>query len=71
MVKLEAENAAARELHAPASESGQGYDENGSYTYIEPCCRTCGTADEYAVRWPCDTAKSLGMDQSEEGQANA
>lgn len=68
--RLEAENAAARELHEPASEAGQGYDETGSYTYIEPCCRTCGTADEYAVRWPCNTAKALGLDQFGEGQAN-
>ena len=61
VTRLRSENAAARELHEPAPEAGQGYDENGRYTYIEPCCRTCGTADEYAVRWPCSTAKALGM----------
>jgi len=31
------------------------YDEPGECPDL--ACRTCGTAYEYAVHWPCDTAK--------------
>lgn len=57
--------AAARKLHQPLMEGGQGWDGNGNYTFIKPCCPTCGTSDEYAVRWPCTTAKALGMENGD------
>lgn len=62
---LEGQLATAQALHQPYPEGGQGYDEKGNYTYIEPCCQVCGTADEFAVRWPCGTARALGVDGGE------
>lgn len=52
-----------RALHEPIVEGGQGYDEGGNYTYIQPCCTTCGTSDEYAVQWPCATIRALNGEE--------
>jgi hypothetical protein len=53
------------ELHSPTNEeehgSPQGFLGGGRYGYIEPACITCGTFDEYAVPWPCDTIKALAQ----------
>jgi hypothetical protein len=50
-------------LHQREDE-GMGYgsdddDTPGSYGTIHNVCTTCGTADEYAVRWPCPTVAAL------------
>lgn len=44
-------------LHRPVPD-GQGFID-GSYGTISPACGTCGTHDEYAVPWPCPTARAL------------
>jgi hypothetical protein len=59
---LAASLAAVKALHQPIREGGQGFYDDGRYGYIEPACETCGTADEYAVEWPCATARALGED---------
>jgi hypothetical protein len=59
---LAAKLAAIKALHRPIREGGQGFYDNGRYGYIEPACETCGTSDEYAVEWPCSTARALGED---------
>lgn len=58
MVRLEAENAAARELHQPVT-----VDWSAS-----PKCKA--SHGPGWVNWPCSDAKALGMDQSGEGQTN-
>jgi hypothetical protein len=61
LAEAQAKIDAALALHQPFPDCGQGYLPDGSYGYIEPACLVCGTADEYAVPWPCDTAKALGI----------
>ena len=47
-----------RSWHQPID--GMGYDPiTGEYGRIDPACSACGTPDEYAVSYPCPTAKSL------------
>jgi hypothetical protein len=64
--ELETQLAKARELHQPEPD-GLGFrdkpypDGDGAYGRIDPACPTCGQHDEYAVPWPCATAKALGM----------
>ncbi len=51
-----------RELHQPTEGLGYGCDEDdipGSYGHIAQVCTSCGTADEYGVRWPCPTIRAL------------
>jgi hypothetical protein len=51
-----------RALHRPAEGLGYDSDEDdtpGSYGHIAQACTTCGTTDEYAVRWPCGTLRAL------------
>lgn len=45
-------------LHQPVQD-GLGYLGDGSYGTISPACSTCGTHDEYAVPWPCPTARAV------------
>lgn len=45
-------------LHQPVQD-GLGELDDGSYGTISPACSTCGTHDEYAVPWPCPTARAL------------
>lgn len=44
-------------LHQPIPD-GMGFID-GSYGTISPACGTCGAYDEYAVPWPCPTARAL------------
>lgn len=55
---------AAETLHQPVEQGAQGFDESGNYTYIKPCCTTCGNADDMAVRWPCATKRALDGKES-------
>jgi hypothetical protein len=43
-------------LHYPVP--GFGYTPEG-YGDINPACSSCGTDDEYAVPWPCDTVRAI------------
>lgn len=45
-------------VHSPDPDGGMGYQEGGGYGSIDPACRECGTADEYAVAWPCGTRQT-------------
>ena len=49
---------AVLDLHKPDKFDGQGWTKDG-YGIITPACRTCGTADEYAVHWPCPTYRAI------------
>jgi len=52
-----------RALHQPTQGLGYDSDEDDaprSYGQIAQACTTCGTTDEYAVRWPCATVRALG-----------
>lgn len=44
-------------LHRPVPD-GLG-DTGTGYGTVSPACGTCGTHDEYAVPWPCPTARAL------------
>ncbi|MFE0808183.1 hypothetical protein ACFW34_11955 [Streptomyces sp. NPDC058848] len=60
--RAEAAIGRVRALHQPAQGLGYDSDEDdtpGSYGQIAQACTTCGTTDEYAVRWPCDTIRAL------------
>ena len=49
-----------REWHEPIEGGGMGYGPTGGgYGRIDPACSTCGTPDEYAVPYPCNTAQVL------------
>lgn len=53
-------------LHQPTSGLGYDCDEDdtpGSYGEIAQVCTSCGTADEYGVRWPCSTLAALDQPQ--------
>ena len=54
-----------RALHQPVQD-GLGYLDDGSYGTISPACSTCGTHDEYAVPWPCPTARAVALTETEE-----
>jgi hypothetical protein len=54
---------AALAIHQPGSEPSQGWLRDGIYGYIETPCAGCEAVDEYAVPWPCATARALGGDQ--------
>lgn len=54
---------AAIALHQPDPDGGTGYHPGGGYGDIDPACSTCGTSDEYAVPWPCQTYESLARAQ--------
>lgn len=52
--------AAVREvatLHRPVPD-GWGFIGD-SYGTVSPACGTCGTHSEYAVPWPCPTARAV------------
>ncbi|MEU4256297.1 hypothetical protein AB0B42_00545 [Streptomyces fradiae] len=52
-----------RALHQPTPGVGFGPDDDptpGAYGDIAQACTSCGTADEFAVRWPCPTIRALG-----------
>ena len=57
--ELEGQVAEVARLHQPAPDGGQGWTGDG-YGDIASACRSCGAADEYAVRWPCETASAVG-----------
>lgn len=44
-------------LHQPVPD-GLG-DTSTEYGTVSPACGTCGTHGEYAVPWPCPTARAL------------
>ena len=51
-----------RAMHRPTEGVGYDCDEDntpGSYGEIAQVCTTCGTPDEYGVRWPCATIRVL------------
>lgn len=50
---------AVQEIHRPHPDGGQGYDADGQYVWFDQVCQTCGQYDEYAVPYPCPTAKAL------------
>ena len=52
-----------RDQHTPdpRDTSGVGYRDDGDYGPVDPCCRVCGTPDEYAVLWPCPTYALLDV----------
>lgn len=53
-----------RELHRPVE--GLGYDsDEGGYGHIAQVCTSCGTADEYGVRWPCPTVRAIDAQAAE------
>ncbi|MER7813769.1 hypothetical protein, partial [Streptomyces sp900116325] len=56
----EAAVARVRQLHRPVEGLGRDSDDNpGGYGLINQACTTCGTPDELAVPWPCDTIRAL------------
>jgi hypothetical protein len=49
-------------MHQPTQGLGYDCDEDdtpGSYGEIAQVCTTCGTHDEYGVRWPCATFTAI------------
>lgn len=47
---------AATHEERSGDDCGQGYVGSG-YGYVDPSCSVCGTPDEYAEPWPCETVK--------------
>lgn len=47
-------------LHQPTDGMGYEPDNGGSYGEMSRVCTTCGTSDEYGVKWPCATARAVG-----------
>lgn len=55
--------------HSPTD--GVGWlTENGEYGDVREACGVCGTADEYAVRWPCRTVQALACLDSDHPDFN-
>lgn len=52
----EAAIARARAHHQPTEGLGHGPDGYGD---IPQACTSCGTSDELAIPWPCDTVLAL------------
>jgi hypothetical protein len=48
-------------LHSEATGFTMGYTENFDYGRTPNACNECGTADEYAVPWPCPTLRALAQ----------
>ena len=44
-----------RDAHDRDPHGGMGWRDDGDYGVYENACLVCGTADEYAVEWPCYT----------------
>lgn len=65
LAALTAQRDAVLALHRDAG-PGMGHDTpSGDYYGDFPTsCTTCGTSDEYAVAWPCPTARALGVDDA-------
>ncbi|MFJ9799875.1 hypothetical protein [Streptomyces sp. NPDC101145] len=62
VAELEAALDRVRALHQPTPGAGFGPDDDptpGAYGHIAQACTSCGTADEFAVRWPCPTIRAL------------
>lgn len=61
--RLTTQRDAVLALHRDAG-PGMGHDTpSGDYYGDFPTsCTACGTSDEYAVAWPCPTARALGVD---------
>ncbi|MGA4941751.1 hypothetical protein [Streptomyces cinereoruber] len=58
--RAEAALDAVRKLHRPVEGQGWDSDEPGErYGHVAQACISCGTSDEYAVRWPCATVRAL------------
>lgn len=51
---------AATHEERAGDDCGQGYGDTG-YGYIDPSCSVCGTPDEYAQPWPCETVNRALM----------
>jgi hypothetical protein len=45
-------------MHQPVD--GMGFTSSG-YGSVDSACQTCGTADEYAVIWPCLTVRTAWL----------
>lgn len=60
LAQLETQLAAALALHRDVG-PGMGHTSDG-YGDFDHTCGSCGTSDEYAVAWPCPTARALGVE---------
>lgn len=59
--RLTAQRDAVLALHRDVG-GGRGFDGEGRYVDHPTACGACGTHDEYAVPWPCPTARALGVE---------